>query len=309
MSTLRTWTDAKQYAQDRLQDGTGAKSNRQIERVVKRAIKRIAKARLWSWYLRKHRLTLRPPIEYTGLSVGAMSVDVFNSNSGDLFSTLLRDTSLIFSGKTELMRIHSVINSTNLQLWPDEPFIGTSVAQGFSGRGNFVFERIPLPADYRANYGQPHQSNYLAGLTRVSQDEMNTLKRVWDNAASEPIYYCVIHNQNAVTGPRWEMWLWPPASTLKTVDIMAYWWPEDPETLDAIDWDPNQDDLMDRAMDLEAAIELEHDKKYARTESAFRRALKEAKAAERTDIGGPPAGQVAYRGTKAYRSDHFIDVP
>lgn len=308
MSTLRTWADARQYAQDRLQDGTGAKSSRQIARVVKRALKRIAKARLWSWYLRRHRLTIRPPVSWDGLSVAALGISVLNDGT-PAYSTLLRDASLIFSGKTELMGVQSVVNSTELLLWSSEPYVGASVGAAFSGSGSFVFERIPLPADFRANYSEPHQSNYLAGLTRISQDEMNTLKRVWDNAASEPIYYVIIHNRRAVGGPRWELWLWPPASTLKTIDFIAYWWPDDPESAGEIDWDPNQDDLMDRAMDIEAAIELEHDKKYARTEAAFRRALKEAKAAERTDVGGPPAGQVAYRGTKAYRSDHFLDAP
>jgi hypothetical protein len=116
-------------------------------------------------------------------------------------------------------------------------------------------------------------------------------------------------NQSHPDGPQYELWLWPPPSTLKSIDFIGYFWPEEPTAgADLIDWDPNQEDLLERAMDLEAAIELENDKKYAHAEAAFRRALREAKAAERTDVGGPPAGHIPYRGTKAYRSDHFVDA-
>lgn len=309
IASRRTYANAKQYAQDRLQDGTGAKSNRQIERVVKRALKRITKARLWNWYLRKYRVTLKPPVVMDDLSVGYNEVSVECSGSTKAFSTALRQASLVLSTKTENLRVLSVASSTLVLLWPDQPFLGASVGEAFSGTGRFIYERIALPRNFRGLYSHPMQSNYLAGLTRISQDDMNVLKRVWDNRESEPIYYSIIQNHQHPEGNQWEMWLWPPPSTLKSVDIIAYFWPEEPvEDADLIDWDPNQDDLLDRAMDLEAAIELENEKKYARTEAAFRRALREAKAAERTDIGGGPAGQQAYKGSKAYRSDHFIDV-
>jgi hypothetical protein len=309
IATRRTFANAKQYAQDRLQDGTGAKSNRQIERVVHRALKRINKARLWNWYLRKLRVTLNPPITMTDLSVAALTNSVQCAGGATAFSTALRQTSLVLSTKTENIRILSVVSSTLALTWPDQPFMGASVGENFSGTGHFIYERIALPRNFRSLYSHPMQSNYLAGLTRISQDDMNVLKRVWDNRESEPIYYCIVQNHMQPDGNQWEFWIWPPPSTLKSVDVIAYFWPEElVDDGDLIDWDPNQDDLLDRAMDVEAAVELENDKKYMRTEASFRRALREAKAAERTDVGGGPAGQQAYKGSKAYRSDHFIDV-
>ena len=76
-------------------------------------LKRIAKARLWNWYLRKYRVTLRPPIEYSGLSVAALGVPVlFVAGTHDrLFpADALRRSARLIAG-AEFVEIHDAGHS------------------------------------------------------------------------------------------------------------------------------------------------------------------------------------------------------
>ena len=304
-----TYLAAKQYAQDRLQDSVDAKAVRQAERVVKTALKRIARSRDWQWYRVRHRLSLFPPVEYSeGLAISAGATNM-RLLSGTAFSAALQHTTFFFSANVEQHRIISVDGSV-AYFHASEPYRGqTSVGAYVSNDGGtFAYDRVALPDNFKRLSKEPTERSFLVELQRVDIGEMQHLHRTWMHGPSDPIYYCINKDQ---ARNKYEMWVWPAPARMLTEDIIIHVWPETPSAdTDVLDFDPDFEDLLYAAMDLECALELKRIKDIPYIERQYRTKLRECKAAERKDVaGGPASGASRYYPSKQQRSNHFTDVP
>ncbi len=288
-----TWGELKQVAVDSFQDGTGEKSERQILRIVNNAARRVAKAKLWAWYRIGHRFMLRPPIDYTGVSIalGAVSATISGSTfdaSADLFSFhILSGTQL-----PQLLRVQSRNSGGSvLTMFSTDQFVAESAA--VNAAAQLTHDRVLLPVNFRSISSTPQEHNFFASLEEIDPSRMGFLKTQWETFNSDPRFYCL--DRNPVTG-RWEVQFWPAPSQRRSVAFYMHIWPAKFTTgsadADILDWDPSQVDVIHAAIRLECAYELQNVKRAQLFEKPYRQALLEAMGAERNIVAPQAAGDL-----------------
>lgn len=288
-----TWGELEQVAQDSFQDAQGDKSARQILRIVNNAAKRVAKVKLWAWYRVGHRFMLRPPIDYTGVSIaiGAVSATISASTfdvSAELYSFhILSGTQL-----PQLLRVQSRNSGgSGLTMFSTDQFVAESDA--VNAAAQLTHDRVLLPVNFRAISSAPQEHNFFASLEEIDPGRMSFLKTQWETFNSDPRFYCL--DRNPVTG-RWEVQFWPAPSARRSVAFYMHIWPakftSSSVAADILDWDPSQSDVIHAAIRLECGYELQNVKRIQAFEKPYRNAILEAMGAERNIVAPQAAGDL-----------------
>lgn len=284
-----TFATLKQYAKDQLQDRTDAKGVRRAGRIVNQAARRVAGEKLWGWHLRRFRIVLRPKQYYSQVSASALG------NTLTLLSGSWRDDaaqwSWIFSGDTEILRIRSRDSSTQLTTFSNDLYVASSDVSGVPG--HLIRNRYQMDANFRCIAEDIHQKDYFGADGEISRAEMLHLNQTFTPSDGSPINYVLEMNP---ISRRWEFMVWQWPSELRSADLYHYVWPQAMENdSDVLDWDPNQSDVIYKAINLTAIEETRAWSEWPAANKAYQDALRVAKSSDRKSLAPRVAGRSTTR--------------
>ena len=307
-----TFATLKQYAQDQHQDSLSAKGLRRHERIVNRALRMIASEKLWTFHRVHHRILLKAKVTIESNITMEPYARVLTLDSGALPSTqaglsvYVSNATFYFSGDTELMRCQSVNSArTQVTMRSTDVYVASAAASGATGV--FVFDRVPLPSNFRELWTPPHERDYITGLTYLTPKDFLYFKQQYAVNDSRPIYYTIQLNP---LSNKWELQFWPSPNENRTADLYFYVFP--PELTSDTDvalWPEQFGFALFSAIDYVVVQESKDTKRYVAAERCYREAVMRAKELDSVNLSdGPAGGSRAIRGNKIQRSNHFRDV-
>lgn len=300
-----TFSALKTYATDQLADRTDTKGVRRVERIVNQAISRLAGERNWAWYLQRHRLLFRPRERYTGIDMSAEgnTITLTSGTGTSQFRTDAAQWTWYFSGDTELLRIKTRDNSTQLTTFDTDVYVASADLTGASGF--LVRNRYQLPSNFKCIAEDLHQKDFFSQDSEIGRGEMLHLNQTYTPSSGSPINYVV--DRNPITN-RWEIMVWQWPAELRSADLYIYIWPLKLENdADVLDWDPNQSAVVYSSINVQVIEELRLWKEHPEAMRTYRRDVKVAANADRKTLVSRVAGHSPARVKRMQLNRLFTD--
>lgn len=275
----------KQFALDQLDDRSDTKGIRRAERIVNQAVRHVAGERNWAYHLRRFRVTLKPRLRYaSGVSMSAMSHTV-RKVTGSWPSDIAGYT-LYFSGDTDLMRIRSRVNSTQLTTFSNEILVAS--ANLSAATGIFVKNRYQLDVNFKAVAEDIHEKDYMGPAGLFTRGEYTSLLQTQTPSEGNPVGYALELNPYTA---RWEIVVWQWPASLGSMDLWTYNWPGSLENdSDVVDWDQNHSEVIYDQINVKCIQELRLWDKLPGALAAYRSSLQAAAASDQKHLAARVAG-------------------